>query len=303
MDVSIIIVNWNTKQLLLDCLASVYATIHELAFEVLVVDNASTDGSVSAVTAYYPEVIVIKNSENLGFAKANNQALRIMKGNFALLLNTDALLTEGAVGRLWRFMNATPDVGLSSGQLLNADGSKQNTIANFPALLPLLFNETVLRLLFPDRFPSKHKVYAVPIEVESCVGACLMVRKQAITQVGLFDERYFFFMEETDLAFGMRKLGWRSYLIPDVNVYHLQGQSAGHLLQSRIMFYRSRYQYIKKWHHKILPVWICILIFRLIVNLLLNISATIGSLGMISGCRRRVVLYGRLIGWHLSGCP
>ncbi|MBA3013542.1 MAG: glycosyltransferase family 2 protein, partial [Desulfobulbaceae bacterium] len=222
MDVSIVIVNWNTRQLLLDCLSSVYATIHELAFEVFVVDNASTDDSVKAVREFYPGVTVIQNTENLGFAKANNLALRIIRGNYALLLNTDAVLTAGAVERLFRFMEQNRAVGLACGQLLNADGSKQNSIANFPNLASFFCNETLLRLLLPKQFPSKRQEYSEPVEVESCIGACLMVRKQAMDQVGLLDERFFFFLEETDWAFAMKRAGWLAYFVPMAKIFHLQ---------------------------------------------------------------------------------
>ena len=108
IDVSIVIVNWNTRRLLLDCLASIYETIKDLRFEVFVVDNGSTDGSVAAVRQAYPHVKLIENAENRGFAAANNQGLRRMAGRYALLLNSDAVLTDGAVTRLVRFMDAHP---------------------------------------------------------------------------------------------------------------------------------------------------------------------------------------------------
>lgn len=303
MDISIIIVNWNTRQLLLDCLASVYGTVSELSFEVFVVDNASSDGSVAAVQDSYPTVRLIENGQNLGFAKANNQALRLMQGNYALLLNTDAVLTEGAVQRLFDFLEKNYSVGMACGQLLNADGSKQNSIANFPRLLPLLCNETLLRLLFPKHYPSKRRDYTEPIAVESCIGACLLVRKKAMDQVGLLDERYFFFMEETDWALAMRQAGWQAYFLPAAGIYHLQGQSAGPTLRSRIMFYRSRYQYIRKWRPKSLPLWVAVIMLRLSVNTLLNFAGAVLTCGFVRECRERLDLYLRLLFWHLRGCP
>ncbi|MFZ5773923.1 MAG: glycosyltransferase family 2 protein [Thermodesulfobacteriota bacterium] len=303
IDLSIVIVNWNTRKLLLDCLASVHATVQGIDFEVLVVDNASHDGSVEAVRQAYPGVLVIQNQENLGFAKANNQALREMRGRYALLLNTDAVLTEGAVAGLIAFMEATPRAGLACGQLLNADGSKQNSVANFPSLLSLLCNETLLRLLLPRRFPSKHQEYKEPIAVDSCIGACLMARRAAMEEVGLLDERYFFFMEETDWALAMARAGWQSWLVPGCRVYHLQGQSAGHNLRSRIMFYRSRYQYIRKWHPVQFPAWFGVIVLRLSINVLLNLAGTLLTLGMVRECRGRLNLYVQLLAWHLRGCP
>lgn len=303
MDISIIIINWNTKGLLLDCLAAVYTMARDVTFEVFVVDNASNDGSVEAVRAQYPQVRVIQNEQNLGFAAANNKALRIMQGKYALLLNTDAIVTEGAISRLFRYMEMHSDVAMGCGQLLNANGTKQNSIANFPTLLTLLANETLLRILMPKRFPSKRRDYSAPIQVESCIGACLMVRKEAMDAVGLLDERYFFFMEETDWAFAMCRAGWKSCFIPGARIYHLQGQSAGHNARARIMFYRARYQYFRKWFPQSWPFHGLLVVVRLIVNVLLNTFGLILTLGLQRGIRGRFVLYLQLLLWHLRGCP
>ena len=303
MDISIVIVNWNTRALLLDCLASVYAMAGDLRFEVFVVDNASSDGSVSAVQAQYPQVTIIQNEKNLGFAAANNKALRIMQGKYALLLNTDTVLTEGAIAKLFAYLENHGEAGMACGQLLNADGSKQNSIANFPGLLGLLCNETVLRLLWPRRFPSKRQEYRAPIEVESCIGACLMVRKAAMDTVGLLDERYFFFMEETDWALAMHRGGWKSIFVPDAHIYHLQGQSAGHNVRARIMFYRARYLYLRKWFPHLWPFHGLLLVTRLLINVLLNGLGLIMTLGLHGGIRGRLALYLQLLSWHVRGCP
>ncbi|OGQ86036.1 MAG: hypothetical protein A2512_04690 [Deltaproteobacteria bacterium RIFOXYD12_FULL_56_24] len=303
MDLSIVIVNWNTRELLLDCLASVYATVSGLCFEVFLVDNASSDGSVAAVRAEYPQVTVIQNEKNLGFAAANNKALRIMQGKYALLLNTDTVLTEGAIAKLFAYLENHAEAGMACGQLLNADGAKQNSIANFPSLLSLFCNETVLRLLWPRRFPSKRQEYRAPIEVESCIGACLMVRKAAMEAVGLLDERYFFFMEETDWALAMHRAGWASCFVPEARIYHLQGQSAGHNVRARIMFYRARYQYLRKWFPRSWPIHGLMLVTRLFINVLLNGLGLILTLGLHVGIRGRLMLYLQLLAWHLRGCP
>ncbi|MFA6282829.1 MAG: glycosyltransferase family 2 protein [Desulfurivibrionaceae bacterium] len=303
MDISIVIVNWNTRDLLLDCLASVYAMIREVRFEVFLVDNASSDGSVEAVRAQYPQVNVIQNEKNLGFAAANNKALRIMRGKYALLLNTDTIVTEGAIAKLFQYMESHADVAMTCGQLLNADGSKQNSIANFPSLLILLANETLLRILMPKKFPSKRRDYPAPIPVESCVGACLMVRKAAMDAVGLLDERYFFFMEETDWALAMHRGGGKSIFVPDAHIYHLQGQSAGHNVRARIMFYRARYLYLRKWFPRLWPLHALLLVTRLFINVLLNVLGLIMTLGLHGGIRGRLALYLQLLSWHVRGCP
>lgn len=145
MDISFIIVNWNTRVLLLDCLESIYKTVRHPSFEVWVVDNASEDGSAEAVAAAHPRVNLIENEVNRGFAAANNQALKRMRGRYALLLNSDAALTPGAADELYRFMEENPDAGMACGQLLDPDGSLQNSFAPFPCL------STVMRFQIRDQ--------------------------------------------------------------------------------------------------------------------------------------------------------
>jgi hypothetical protein len=303
MDLSIVIVNWNTKKLLLDCLASIFETVHNITTEIWLVDNASSDGSAEAVKQMYPTVNIIQNHKNLGFAAANNQAFAKMQGCYALLLNTDTVLTEGAVAEIYRFMESHPDVGMACGQLLNTDGSKQNSFANFPGLASLAFGEALLQLLFPKKYPGKQTAIFRPMEVDSCIGACLMVRALAMKKVGRLDENYFFFLEETDWAFRMKQAGWKVCIVPSARIFHLQGQSVGHDIQSRILFYRARYFYFKKWHtHSYLLVRL-IIFARLLINAILNLIGVVVTLGMHAGIKKKLSVYCRLILWHLAGCP
>lgn len=303
VDISFIIVNWNTKDLLLQCLSSIYHTVKDISFEVYVVDNGSTDGSTAAARAHYPHIHCVENSVNLGFAAANNLALRHMHGRYALLLNTDATLYENAAHELFYFMEAHPGVAMACGRLFNLDGSKQNAIANYPSLLSLLVNESLLRILLPDKFPSKRKQYRTPIDVESCIGACLLVRKSAIDHVGLLDERYFFFLEETDWAYRMKQAGWRICFVPWARISHAQGKSVENRVDARILFYRSRYAFFKKWHPKTYPfIWLVVFL-RLCINLLLSLVAVGFTLGFNKGLNRKFTTYLRLFMWHLRGCP
>lgn len=303
MDISIVVVSFNTKELVLDCLASVYQTIIGISFEVWLVDNNSTDGTVEAVGKQYPDVTMITNKENLGFAAANNQAFKRMNGRYAFLLNSDVVLTDGAVSELYDFMEATPDAGMACGQLLNRDGTKQNSIANFPSLLALLSNETVLRILMPSRFPSKRRDYVSPVKVESGIGACLMVRKAAMDDIGVFDERYFFFFEETDWAYRMKRGGWSTYFVPSARIFHAQGKTVGSSVNSRIMFYRSRYLFFRKWYPRSYPVFNTIIFLRLLINTLLSFIGMALTLGLEGSTKRKSVIYIQLIQWHLRGCP
>lgn len=303
MDISIIIVNWNTRELLLECLASIFETVKNMTFEVWFVDNASVDGSVESVKNNYPDINIIENERNLGFAAANNIALKRMNGRYALLLNTDATLTESAVDELYSFMEDNHKTGIACGQLLNMDGSKQNSIANFPSLLSLLCNETVLRILFPNKFPSKREEYTTPLEVDSCIGACMIVRKEAMDEVGIFDEGYFFYLEETDWAYRMKQAGWKVFFVPTARIFHAQGKSVGKSANKKIMFYRSRYYFFKKWHESTYIVIYTAVFFRLLANTILSLLGVLFTLGLNGGIRKRFNIYIQLIFWHSRGCP
>jgi GT2 family glycosyltransferase len=301
MDISIIIVNWNARDLLQNCLESIYRTIRDISYEIICVDNASRDGSVAMLQEKYPEVRRIQNEENRGFGAANNQAMRIMTGRFALLLNSDIVLTENAVRELYAFMETHPEAAMACGQLLNADGGKQNSVASFPNLLTLLTNTSLLEYLFPNRYPSKRYNHDKPIEVDSCIGACILVRKKAIEEVGMFDERYFFFFEETDWAYQMLNAGWKIFHVPTAYIYHLQGQSVGRYIRSREEFYRSRYLFFRKWKNRPYYFLVCfVIIIRLFVNWLLTSVANILSLGMNREFRDKFFIYSKLILWHMN---
>jgi GT2 family glycosyltransferase len=303
MDISVIIVNWNTRDLLMNCIRSVYGTVQGMTFEIWVVDNGSTDGSQKAVKTAFPEIQLIENTQNRGFAAANNQALKRINGRYALLLNSDAALTDGAAQQLLAFMESTPTAGMACGQLLNPDDSRQNSIANFPTLLTLISNETLLRILFPKKFPSKRRNYTHPIPIESGIGACLMVRKTAMNTVGIFDENFFFFFEETDWAYRMRLANWQIFFIPSARIIHAQGKSAGNSVASRILFYRSRYIYLKKWHPKSYFLMVMILFIRLWVNALLSLLGSGLTMGLAPRLFDKTLVYFQLIAWHFKGCP
>lgn len=305
MDISIIIVNWNTRDLLIDCVRSIYATTQDLNFEIWVVDNGSTDNSVNAMRKSFPEINIIENPNNFGFAKACNQAIRQINSKYVVLLNTDTILTDGAIKTIVDFMYNNTKVGVCGGQLLNADGSKQNSIANIPNLATELFNKSLLRMLFPKKYIGKEHNINKPIEVESLIGAFLVVRKEAIDEVGLMDESYFFFFEETDWCLRMRNKGWLVYHHPDAKVYHLQGQTANKVhVRSRIEYWRSRYLFFKKHYGNIIFIILTIgLMFRLFLNLILNLFLSLITLLSHRKSIDKSKLYFMILRWHCLGLP
>jgi len=305
MELSILIVNWNTRQALIDCLESVFKTIGQCSFEVWVVDNGSEDDSEQAVRTLFPQVHLIVNERNIGFAAANNQALKEAKGRYVMLLNSDTVLVEGSVGTLLNFMENNPEAGICCGQLLNADGTKQNSIANIPTLATEILSKSLLRRIFPGRFPGKEHDIREPIEVESVIGACMMVRKKAIDEVGCMDERFFFFLEETDWCSRMRKKGWKILFHPKAMIYHMQGLSAKKVrVEAKIEYWRSRYIFFEKEYGRTyMGVLKSTLLFKLICDYFLNLLLVSITLFLNSKARQKLEIYSKLLLWHRNGQP
>ena len=273
--------------------------------EIIVVDNGSQDGSEGEIERAFPSIHLIANKRNLGFSKAVNQGLQKASGRYALLLNPDIQVKDGAIERLVSFMDVHSDVGVAGAQLLNSDGSKQNSIANFPSLATELFNKSLLRWLFPKKFPGKERRYSGPVEVDSVIGACMMVRREALDQVGLLDEDYFLFLEETDWCYRMKRAGWKIYHVPQAEVYHFQGKSAGAVKKrAKVEFYRSRYHYFKKNRGSL--QWFTLLsglMIRLVFELLMMTVASLVTFFAIKGWLRKLSIYAYLFWWHLRLCP
>jgi hypothetical protein len=304
-DISVIIVNWNTQELLLKVLESVERVGKNLKMELFVVDNGSSDQSVEMVKSKFPWARLIENSENLGFARANNQALREVSGRYALLLNSDTVLKDKSLEELINFMDKNRDVGIVGGQLLEGNGKKGNSFENFPSLATELFNKSLLKMLFPKRYPGRRNEYTSPIDVDSIIGACMMVRKKAIDEVGMLDEDYFFFLEETDWCFRMKKGGWKVCHVPTAEIFHLRGGSVKNKqAMARIEYYRSRYLFFEKHRGKINSFILTGgLFFRLILDLLLLMMGNLLTLFGVKELRTKLSTYFQLLLWHLRFCP
>ena len=305
MDLSIIIVNWNTRNLLCQCIDSLTQVLRKIDTEIFVVDNGSADGSVATVREKFPGVKLIENTVNMGFARANNQAIYQSSGEYLLFLNPDTRVKDEAIPTMLSFIIAHAKAGLVGAQLLNADGSRQNSIANFPSLATELLNKSLLRRLFPEKFPGKERDYPGPVEVDSVIGACMLVRRETVEQVGLLDEGYFLFLEETDWCFRMKKAGWKIYHIPGAEVLHFQGKSAGaQKAKARIEYYRSRYHYFRKNRGSFQTFVLSIgLIIKLLVELVFATIACMVTLFMVKKWRTKLSTYLYLMWWHLRLCP
>jgi GT2 family glycosyltransferase len=270
-----------------------------------VVDNGSEDGSPDLVRRDYAWVYLIKNEENLGFAKAVNSVLRESKRGYAFLLNPDTRIKQGMIATMVSFMESHLDTGVAGAQLLNPDGSKQNSIANFPSLVTELFNKSILRWLSPRKFPGKERFYPEPIEVDSVIGAAMIVRREAMERVGLLDEDYFLFLEETDWCYRMKRDGWKVYHIPQAEVYHFQGKSAeAEKKRAKVEYFRSRYLFFKKnrgslqWVVLITGLWV-----RLCAELIIMAAINLFTLGRVKRWKKRLSVYAYLLWWHVRFCP
>lgn len=253
MDLSIIIVNWNTKDFLLDCLESLFRHPPSREFEVIIIDNASTDGSVLLVQQKFPQVKLILNQSNKGFATANNQGLKIMKGNFALLLNPDTIVIEESIDKMIKFMETNERIGILGCKIKNPDGSLQASA--FPH--PTMFNELISGLRSNLHYLGKFISYLSnrstswgdrPTPVGWVSGACLMIRKKTIEEIGYMDEKIFLFGEDLDWCLRARKGGWEVFYLPQPFILHFGGQSTKKNLTGKIYsFYYKRFYLTKKY--------------------------------------------------------
>ena len=290
VDLSIVIVAWNVRELVLDCLASIRAAKLGIRYEVILVDNGSIDFTVEAVSRQFPDTRILALPENIGFGAGNNRGFEVMRGRHAVLLNSDTIVLPDGLEACVRFLDEHPEAGVVAPQLLNPDRTKQNCIHNSPNLVSELVGQSLLRRLLPRRYPSKLVDYDSPVEVEAVLGACLFARREVIERVGMIDEGYFFFLEETDWCHRIRAAGWKIVHLPHAFVIHLYGESTKKKtpLRTRIEYYRSRYLFFRKNRSAA-----AYRVLRAIVMVKILIGAVFGG--------RRAGEYRKILAWHREG--
>jgi hypothetical protein len=250
---SVVIVSWNTKALLLDALRS-FLPLRGITGEVLVVDNASSDGSAEAAEREFPEVRVIRNQRNLGFAGGVNVGLAAAQEPLICLLNTDTLVTGDALPRLVEYAASHPEAGIVGPRVTNRDGTLQASCFRFPSLLNLLLSATFLYKLFPGSSFLNRERFAgadlsIPRKVDVVSGCCFLIRRDVLARIGPLDEDYFMYAEETDLCFRARAAGFEVHYAPVGEIVHFGGGSSR--LASRRMFLefrRSLLRFFRKNH-------------------------------------------------------
>lgn len=242
-DLSVVIVNWNTIDLLRDVLASSFATLGAITMQMIVIDNASDDGSADMVAAEFPEVELIRNSDNRGFAAANNQGFERARGRHILLLNSDTIVLGDVLAASVRYLDAHADVGAMGCRVLNTDRSMQRTCAMWPSLTNLALQTSGLWKLPPRRIFGRYMMLdwqrdsARP--VDSISGCYLMLRREVLEEVGPLDEAFFFFGEETDWCRRMRDAGWKLMFAPVGEIIHHGSVSARKLNHRRDLLLTS----------------------------------------------------------------
>jgi hypothetical protein len=269
LDISIIIVNWNTKDLLIECLNSLEEQKGTFQKEVIVVDNGSSDGSQAAVRASFPKVQVIENKANLGFAKANNIGIKASKGRYLCLINSDVKVLDGCLDQLVRYMDQETSIGIVGPKILWPDMALQDSCRKFPSLWNNICDLLHLNRLFPksDIFSSEHMMFFDHMtirNVEGLVGCFLMIRKDALEKIGLFDEQFFIYFEETDLCKRFRDKNWKIVFFPDAQAIHY-GRKSSSKDASRFSFeqLKSKIQYWKKQHRRLTVI---IILFILLMQ-------------------------------------
>lgn len=250
-DISIIILNWNTKKLLADCIDSILAHGAGVNYEIVVVDNHSSDDSVAMLREKYPQVRLLANEENLGFAGGNNQGVRIADGKYILLFNSDALMTPGALQTMAEFACSHPRAGMIGARLINPDGTFQASFTSIPTLWQeFLILSGIGRLLHGRNYPSRGpEVQKGPQQVGYVEGACMLCPREAYLQVGGLDEGYFMYAEDVDLCFAMHRGGWEVWYLPAAEVIHIGGASShSRKPQREADLYKSRVRFFRKYY-------------------------------------------------------
>jgi N-acetylglucosaminyl-diphospho-decaprenol L-rhamnosyltransferase len=277
LDLGIVIVSYNVRELLHTCLRSVYASQGDFTFEVCVVDNASSDGSAAMVAAGFPQVRLIANAENVGYPSANNQGLRTFgfsetpnpqsqTPRFALLLNSDTELPPDALVGMLEFMAGHPDAGVAGPKLVLRDGSLDRACRrSLPTPEVCFYKLTGLSRLFPRsrRFGRYNLTYLDPdqvSEVGSVTGAFMLVRAEAIAQAGLMDEQFFMYGEDLDWTYRIQMAGWKVYYNPAVTTLHVKRASSRHSPRAQVEFYRAMDVFYRKHYAAQTPWWLHALI-------------------------------------------
>ena len=302
----IIIIHYKTKDLTIQCLNSLLADMQGLSADVTVVDNGSKDGSASVLRSLFPKANVFESQENLGFSRACNLAIsKDLNYEYFLFVNSDTITPLGTLQKMIHYMEENKDCAILGPKLIYENGNMQNSFAPWPSLKEEFLGKTICSFLNPSLVPSKRHLRNTPLEVQSLVGAYMLIRTKDFILCCGFDERYFFFLEETDLCRKARSHGKKVICHPEIPVIHLQGASANKTPGwSRHQFYRSKYQFFQKWEG---PFTLALIYFKNLISLSLKVCfyllLHVLSFGTYKKVFSKIVVSRWLLWNHFLGFP
>jgi len=293
VDISFVIVNWNAKKCLLEAIRSIYKTVSDNTYELIIVDNASSDGSVDAVTGEFPKAKVIVNNENIGFARANNIGIKQSVGRYICLMNSDTVILGNCIKNLTAFMDQRPDIGITGPRILNPDLTLQPQCRYFPTIWNNLCQALGLNHLFPksaffsDSF-MKHWAHDKMRSVDVITGCFWLVRRCAIDQVGLLDEDFFIYAEDVDWCKRFHEAGWDIVFHPDCQVIHVGGASSKNApIKYYLEMQKADLLYWRKHNGKVLGyIYLSIVFIRHLIRLTAR-----AFMYLVSPSRRDVLSY------------
>ena len=301
-DVSVVVVSWNTRELLRECIASIYREAGNVSMEVFCVDNASVDGSAAMVQKDFPEVRLIRNDQNKGFVEANNQAIEIASGRYVIMLNSDTIVLDLAIPKLVEYADSNPDAAIIGCKVLNPDLTLQRSCFMYPSVLNLFLMSTYLYKLFPrNRFFGRQQMtwwdFANEREVETACGCSVIVRMAAITEVGMMDPLFFFYGDDPDWCYRFRRAGWKVLFMPKAEIVHYGGQSSKNMRRAFFLqLFGSNFIFLKK-HRSLITFFFA----RILVAFFFLIRAPIWLIASAIFPKKRVE-YLNTAGTYIIGC-
>ena len=282
---SIIIVSYNSLNYLKDCLDSIKKNEPAESFEIIVVDNASSDGTAQAIRKDYPYVKLIINDKNEGFAAANNKAIKSLSSEYILLINSDCRVYANSIDRLLEFADANNDTGIAGPRIINSDGSVQLSCRKFPSFFDAGMHSILTNIAPNNPFSRRYKLAGLNRDKISKVdwvsGSCMLIRRAALKQTGLMDEKYFMYVEDTDLCYRMWKYGWKVYYFPESEILHHIGgstksKSLSGAVTSSVRMQKSVLYFFWKNYHKtvkvlLMPLLLLLLGLRIFLTFIKNL--------------------------------
>jgi GT2 family glycosyltransferase len=308
---SVIIVSYNTLELLRKCLSSIYKNAEGLALQVVIIDNDSRDGSADVVAREFSQAVLVRNTSNAGFAKAVNQGLKLAEGEAILLLNSDVEIFPGTLQRSLNFLQTHSDAGIVGCKLLNPDLSLQPSCESFPSLMDFVSESFFLDKIFPrnktfGRFHLSYFGYDETAKVGRVMGAFLLIRRRTFADIGLLDESFFFYGEETDWCYRAKQKGWEVYFYPGAEAIHYGGQSADPISPRMfVQLHAARYRFYRKYHSLASGLAARVVLgigalLRIFLWLFITLYRLILRRSHVKAGAKKVLAFGATLCWYLG---